>query len=364
MAGCVIVIVLFWSSQAAALYVDWTWKRKLSPRGGRPFLTRVELPVPSFQQGDDKWRDDPLGGVPENGTIGGEGCAVAAAAMVFKFYGIDVDPQQLNWFLTATDGFTEQGWLYWDRAAWFAPDRVRHVYEDLPSYHLIDSNIAHGNPVIVRVRWLAESRILSSSQGKTVSIISCAIPALALRKGFIRCANSAATSRRCDSTSPSPPRIRSCLRAEVHAVGVGGVDAADQRVHQQFLDLVSEPGADQRPHGTVGATAGQQRLERGPCLASPAEQAARRQARRAGRHAEHETLGDRVEVRRAPRGSRSPRSRWPVTSGGRRGRGCAPVHLPTAPGSRRRPLPRPLRAGRRRVRWRSCHRAVRRPRAP
>ena len=46
----------------------------------------------------------------------------------------------------------EQGWLYWDRAAWFAPDRVRHVYEDLPSYQLIDSNIAHGNPVIVRVR--------------------------------------------------------------------------------------------------------------------------------------------------------------------------------------------------------------------
>ena len=148
----VIVIVLVLVGAGAAVYVDWTWKRKLSPRGGRPFLTRVELPVPSFQQGDDKWRDDPLGGVPENGTIGGEGCAVASAAMVFKFYGIDVDPQQLNWFLTATDGFTEQGWLYWDRAAWFAPDRVRHVYEDLPSYQLIDSNIAHGNPVIVRVR--------------------------------------------------------------------------------------------------------------------------------------------------------------------------------------------------------------------
>ena len=148
----VTVIVLVLVGGSAAVYVDWTWKRKLSPHGGRPFLTRVELPVPSFQQGDDRWRDDSLGGVPENGTLGGEGCAVAAAAMVFKFYGIDVDPQQLNWFLTATDGFTEQGWLYWDRAAWIAPDRVRHVYEDLPSYQLIDSNIAHGNPVIVRVR--------------------------------------------------------------------------------------------------------------------------------------------------------------------------------------------------------------------
>ena len=148
----VVIFVLVLIVAGAAVYVDWTWKRKLSPRGGRPFLTRVELPVPLFQQGDDKWRDDPLGGVAENGTLGGEGCAVAAAAMVFKSYGIDVNPQQLNWFLTSVDGYTEQGWLYWDRAAWFAPDRVRHVYEDLPSYRLIDSNIAHGNPVIVRVR--------------------------------------------------------------------------------------------------------------------------------------------------------------------------------------------------------------------
>jgi peptidase C39-like protein len=145
----VVVVVLL---AAVALEVDWNWKRKLSPRGGRPFLHRVELAVPSFQQGDGKWRDDPLGGVPENGTLGGEGCAVAAAAMVFRFYGIAVDPQQLNWFLTGVGGYTDQGWLYWDRAAWFAPDRVRHVYEDLPSYQLIDSNIAHGNPVIVRVR--------------------------------------------------------------------------------------------------------------------------------------------------------------------------------------------------------------------
>ena len=148
----IVVIVLVLAVAGAVVYVDWTWKRKLSPRGGRPFLTRVELPVPSFQQGDDKWRDDPLGGVPENGTLGGEGCAVASAAMVFKSYGIDVDPQQLNWFLAGVGGYTDHGWLYWDRAAWFAPDRVRHVYEDLPSYQLIDSNIARGNPVIIRVR--------------------------------------------------------------------------------------------------------------------------------------------------------------------------------------------------------------------
>jgi Peptidase_C39 like family len=136
----------------AAVEIDWNWRRQISPRGGRYFFQRIALAVPSFRQGDEKWSDDPLGGLPENGTIGGEGCAVAAAAMVFKFYNIDVDPQQLNWFLSGVGGYTDRGWLYWDRAAWFAPDRVRHVYEDLPSYALIDSNLAHGNPVIVRVR--------------------------------------------------------------------------------------------------------------------------------------------------------------------------------------------------------------------
>ena len=146
------ILVLFVLAGVTGVFIDWNWKRPLSPRGGRYFFHRLELPVPSFRQGDERWSEDPLGGVEENGTMGSAGCAVAAAAMVFQSYGIKVDPQQLNWFLTATDGYTEQGWLYWDRAAWFAPDRVRHVYEDLPSYQLIDSNIAHGNPVIVRVR--------------------------------------------------------------------------------------------------------------------------------------------------------------------------------------------------------------------
>ena len=148
----VAVAVLLILGAATYIYVDWNWKRKLSPWGGRYFVHRLVLPVPSFRQGDERWADDPLGGVEENGTVGGEGCAVTAVAMLFKYYGIETDPQQLNWFLAAVGGYTDRGWLYWDRAAWWAPNRVRHVYEDLPSYWLMDSNLAHGNPVIVRVR--------------------------------------------------------------------------------------------------------------------------------------------------------------------------------------------------------------------
>jgi len=65
-----IIFLLVLLIAALAVHIDWTWKRKLSPRGGRYFFHRVELAVPSFRQADEKWRDDPLGGIADNGTLG------------------------------------------------------------------------------------------------------------------------------------------------------------------------------------------------------------------------------------------------------------------------------------------------------
>jgi len=83
--------------------------------------------------------------------MGEEGCAVSSAAMVLAFYGQDIDPGRLNAFLSNSGGYTPQGWLYWERAADYQPGLARHAYENLPSYFLIDSNLARGNPVIVRI---------------------------------------------------------------------------------------------------------------------------------------------------------------------------------------------------------------------
>ena len=124
-------------------------KRSLSPTGGRYFFTRTELPVTLFLQGDDKWADDHLGNSPR--TMAQVGCAVTSAAMIMKFYGLDTDPGRLNTFLLANGGYDENNDLRWEGPAALAPTKVKHVYEDLPSYHLIDSNLEHGNPVIVRL---------------------------------------------------------------------------------------------------------------------------------------------------------------------------------------------------------------------
>lgn len=179
-----VILTLACLVAASVVYLDWNWKRPLSPTGGRYYTQRLELPVPLLRQGDATWRDDALGGVPENGTLGSAGCAVASAAMIFRFYGIDIDPQQLNWYLTTVGGYTEKGWLYWERAAWWAPDRVRHVYEDLPSYRLIDSNLARGNPVIVRVRYSTGVTHFVVIAGKDGSDYLVRDPGAGAAKGF------------------------------------------------------------------------------------------------------------------------------------------------------------------------------------
>lgn len=135
---------------AAGVWADWNTPGILEPSGGRYFFQEVEIPVPLFRQNDSRWGDEPLG--PTNGTLGAAGCAVSSAAMVLAFYGVETDPGELNRFLIEQRGYTPEGWIYWEAAAAIAPDRVRHVYENLPTYYLLDHNIARGNPVIVRLR--------------------------------------------------------------------------------------------------------------------------------------------------------------------------------------------------------------------
>ncbi|PYI48101.1 MAG: hypothetical protein DMF10_05020 [Verrucomicrobia bacterium] len=48
-----VIFVVVLLVAALAVHIDWTWKRKLSPRGGRYFFHRVELAVPSFRQSEE-----------------------------------------------------------------------------------------------------------------------------------------------------------------------------------------------------------------------------------------------------------------------------------------------------------------------
>jgi hypothetical protein len=134
----------------AAGWYYYFQKREISSFGGLYFPVELRLPVQRFAQSDPRWGDDSLGDTSD--TLAGQGCAVSSAAMVLAFYGVDLDPGRLNEFLGVHDGYTPEGWLRWEVAADFASGKAKHVYEDLPSYFLIDSNLLRGNPVIIRLR--------------------------------------------------------------------------------------------------------------------------------------------------------------------------------------------------------------------
>jgi hypothetical protein len=144
-AGLVIAVLIWFGVPAF-----FGWKHVISSSGGRYFVHRVEIPVPVFTQDDPRWTFQLLG--PTYETIGQSGCAITSAAMVLAAYGVDTDPERLNAFLNANAGYTPNGWLYWEKAAAIAPGgQVEKAYEDLPSYNLIDDQLLHGNPVIIRI---------------------------------------------------------------------------------------------------------------------------------------------------------------------------------------------------------------------
>ncbi len=148
--GAALLLCAMGAMRARSAWNHWNEKRPLEPRGGLYFPVKILTAPPCFAQADPRWGVDRLG--PTEASFAAEGCAVSSAAMALAFYGFNIDPGQLNTFLNNNHGYTPQGWIYWEAAAEFEPGKVRHAYEDLPSYRLIDSNLARHNPVIVRIR--------------------------------------------------------------------------------------------------------------------------------------------------------------------------------------------------------------------
>jgi hypothetical protein len=149
-AAIVLCLLIGGSILGIQFWNRWHVLGPINASGGLYFAKRVDLDVPIFRQNDPRWGKDPLGST--DGTLGAEGCAVSSAAMIMAFYGVDTDPQRLNQYLNGHEGYTPQGWIYWEKAAELSPEHVRKAYEDQPSYYLIDRNLMHGNPVIVQLR--------------------------------------------------------------------------------------------------------------------------------------------------------------------------------------------------------------------
>ncbi len=97
-----------------------------------------------YAQTDSRWAKDKIGN--SNSLMKDYGCAISAVAMVFTYYGKDIDPGEL----------ADEPIFYWDLIVW--PKKWNGIDLDSSTYHgnidwdEVDDQIDDGNPVIVFVK--------------------------------------------------------------------------------------------------------------------------------------------------------------------------------------------------------------------
>jgi hypothetical protein len=104
---------------------------------------------PFFLQTDARWSNDEIGGSRE--SLRAVGCTICSVSMALAHHGIEMTPAQLNEKLKAGDGYTEQGWLRWNRITELTDRKIRIEIPQRLSHEVIDKALKAGQPVIAKV---------------------------------------------------------------------------------------------------------------------------------------------------------------------------------------------------------------------
>ncbi|MEW6128706.1 MAG: cysteine peptidase family C39 domain-containing protein [Acidobacteriota bacterium] len=103
---------------------------------------------PIFLQTDSRWATQEIGGSRE--PLRAVGCTICSLSMALAHYDIEMTPDALNEKLKAQEGFTEQGWLKWNKIASVTEQKIR---VDIPtlSHEAIDHALKSQQPVIAKI---------------------------------------------------------------------------------------------------------------------------------------------------------------------------------------------------------------------
>ena len=115
--------------------------------------------VPFFSQRTGGWENDFVG--TSGATIEEIGCAMVCTAMLAKYYGKDTDSGRLNTWLSANNGYTANGLLYWAKPAEYSGGKMQYMDSlswtpdnwetDNDHWSELNSQLDSGYPVIVKV---------------------------------------------------------------------------------------------------------------------------------------------------------------------------------------------------------------------
>ncbi len=105
--------------------------------------------TPFFLQTDSRWATDEIGGSRE--TLRAVGCTICSVSMALAHHGIELMPNQLNEKLKARGGYTEQGWLKWNKIAELTDKKIRIEIPEKLTHEAIDKALQAKQPVIAKV---------------------------------------------------------------------------------------------------------------------------------------------------------------------------------------------------------------------
>ncbi|MFQ6119992.1 MAG: NosD domain-containing protein, partial [Methanosarcinales archaeon] len=118
---------------------------------GNIACANIMLDVPIYKQGSpSSWNNDQLGTCTL--TIGSDGCAITSIAMVFKYYGVQTDPRDMNNWLKQNNGYSSGCLVKWDVAAGRSGGTVQWAGRYSADLNRINSELDNGYPVIAEFR--------------------------------------------------------------------------------------------------------------------------------------------------------------------------------------------------------------------
>ena len=104
----------------------------------------------AYRQDNPIWASDKIGDTED--SLLAYGCTISGVAMaVSNLTEEEVTPQTLNRKLSDAGGFTDRGWLIWDKVSEVTEGRVEAEYFDTPSHETIRSCMDEGGYPLLKI---------------------------------------------------------------------------------------------------------------------------------------------------------------------------------------------------------------------
>ncbi len=121
----------------------------INAQGGDLFSTTNTPPPTYFLQTDERWKNEKIGGCEE--SIAAVGCTLCCVSMSLSQNGYEIDPGALNAKLVSAHGYTEQGWLKWNRISRALNRKVEVKIPNKPTHKAIDNALRSNQSVIAKI---------------------------------------------------------------------------------------------------------------------------------------------------------------------------------------------------------------------